>query len=522
MNIELDIKTLRYVLYVRKSTTDESRQVRSIDDQIKDCMALANRLGLQVVTTIKEEKSAKKPHQRPLFRQMLKDLKAKKYDGILAWNPDRLARNMLEGGEIINMIDEDEIADLKFVTHYFTKDANGLMLLGMALVLSKQYSDDLSQKVNRGNRISFEEGKAWAPKHGYIVNENHQYMPDGKNFDLICEAWKMRRDGEALEKIAKYMNDSGYARVVKKSKAKIRMTADILSTQVFVNPFYYGILISEKTGNQVDLREQYDFVPATDEETYRTVQDLYRNRSKPYERRRTTFYPLKMMILCGYCQRPMYAAPSRSEHSGMYLNYRCDNMDCIRNGKEKHIKKTTRAIIILKFIYQLLEQCLQLTEEDYRQYYEDMMAIAAQQREKLLLQRNSKQTILNNISREIKRLALLVGRYEPDSRIAKENSAQIAKLEHEEEDVTQELATIKEQIGNPEEEALTLEDFLNLAKNAAKAVKMGDAIVKDKICRLLFLNLTVDEEKVLSFQAKPPFDRVLKMPSFASGRGAGN
>ena len=243
MNIELDIKTLRYVLYVRKSTTDESRQVRSIDDQIKDCMALANRLGLQVVTTIKEEKSAKKPHQRPLFRQMLKDLKAKKYDGILAWNPDRLARNMLEGGEIINMIDEDEIADLKFVTHYFTKDANGLMLLGMALVLSKQYSDDLSQKVNRGNRISFEEGKAWAPKHGYIVNENHQYMPDGKNFDLICEAWKMRRDGEALEKIAKYMNDSGYARVVKKSKAKIRMTADILSTQVFVNPFYYGILL---------------------------------------------------------------------------------------------------------------------------------------------------------------------------------------------------------------------------------------------------------------------------------------
>lgn len=522
MDIELDITTLRYVLYVRKSTTDESRQVRSIDDQIKDCMALAKRLSLQVVAVIKEEKSAKKPHQRPQFRQMLKDLKAKKYDGILAWNPDRLARNMLEGGEIINMIDEDEIADLKFVTHYFTKDANGKMLLGMAFVLSKQYSDDLSQKVTRGNRRSFEEGKAWSPKHGYILDENHQYRPDGKNFDLICESWKMRKDSESLEKIAKYMNDNGYARVVKKSKAKIRMTADILSTQVFVNPFYYGILISEKTGNQVDLREQYDFVPATDEETYRMVQDLYRNRSKPYDRRRTTFYPLKMMILCGYCQRPMYAAPSRSEHSGVYLNYRCDNKDCIRNDKSKNIKKTTRAIIIFKFIYQLLAESLHLTEEDYNQYYEDMTAIATQQREKLLLLRNSKQTILNNISREIKERSLQVGKYELDSRIAKENSAYIAKLEQEEEDVTQELATIKEQIGNPEEEALTLEDFLNLAKNAAKAVKMGDPIVKDRICRILFLNLTVDEEKVLSFQAKPPFDRVLKMPSFASGRGAGN
>lgn len=358
--------------------------------------------------------------------------------------------------------------------------------------------------------------------NGYIVNENHQYVPDGKNFDLICEAWKMRSAGESLEKIAKYMNDSGYSRVVKKSKAKIRMTADILSTQVFVNPFYYGILIQGKNGTQVDLRELYDFVPAIDEETYRNVQDLYRNRPKPYERRRTTFYPLKMMILCGYCQKPMYAAPSRSEHSGVYLNYRCDNKDCLRNDKSKHIKKTTRAIIIFKFIYRLLEESLQLTEEDYNQYYEDMTTIATQQREKLLLQRNSKQTILNTISREINQRALLVGKYEPDSRIAKENSAHIAKLEQEEEEVTQELATIKGQIGNPEEEALTLEDFLNLAKNAAKAVKMGDAIVKNRICRILFLNLTVNEEKVLSFQAKPPFDKVLKMSSFASGRGAGN
>lgn len=62
---------------------------------------------------------------------MLNDLKKGVYDGILAWNPDRLARNMREGGEIIDMIDEEEIKDLKFVTRHFTKDANGKMLLGI-------------------------------------------------------------------------------------------------------------------------------------------------------------------------------------------------------------------------------------------------------------------------------------------------------------------------------------------------------------------------------------------------------
>lgn len=198
---DLDFKQLKYVLYARKSTVDESRQVRSIGDQIDDCIKLKERLGLNVVEILHEEKSAKKPNQRPIFTQMLKDFRQGKYDGILAWNPDRLARNMLEGGQIIDMIDQEQIKDLKFVTHYFTKDANGKMLLGMAFVLSKQYSDDLSQKVTRGVRKSFEEGKSPIPKHGYLRDENKLYRPDGNNFNLIVEAWKMRKAGDSLKKL---------------------------------------------------------------------------------------------------------------------------------------------------------------------------------------------------------------------------------------------------------------------------------------------------------------------------------
>jgi len=101
----IDIRKLRYVLYARKSTEDDTRQVRSIGDQIRDCQKLAQDLDLRVVDIIKETKSAKRPHQRPLFTKMLKDLRAKKYDAILCWHPDRLCRNMLEAGEIIDMLD---------------------------------------------------------------------------------------------------------------------------------------------------------------------------------------------------------------------------------------------------------------------------------------------------------------------------------------------------------------------------------------------------------------------------------
>ncbi len=142
---EIDITKLKYVIYARKSTDDPERQSKSIPDQIAECRLLAKRLGLRVVDSpIKESRSAKKPNNRPRFRELIKDIKKGKYDGIIAWNPDRLARNMLEGGEIIDMVDSETLKDLKFVTHHFTKDANGKMLLGMAFVLSKQYSDKLS------------------------------------------------------------------------------------------------------------------------------------------------------------------------------------------------------------------------------------------------------------------------------------------------------------------------------------------------------------------------------------------
>jgi len=87
----LDYTKLRYALYVRKSTDDESKQLRSLEDQIAECEVLAKRLGIRLVKPyLKEKKSAKLPNNRPVFTQLLKDVRQGTYDGIVAWHPDRL------------------------------------------------------------------------------------------------------------------------------------------------------------------------------------------------------------------------------------------------------------------------------------------------------------------------------------------------------------------------------------------------------------------------------------------------
>ncbi len=509
MGDEIDVTKLKYVLYARKSSIDESRQVRSIPDQIKECQQLAKRLGLHVTKVLEESRSAKTPNIRPVFSQMIKDIEKGLYDAILSWNPDRLARNMLEGGLIVNLIDENVIKDLKFVTHFFTRDANGKMLLGMSFVLSKQYSDDLSQKVTRGVRSRFSEGKVPTPKYGYI-NEKGIYEPDGKNFELICGAWQKRKRGNSIESISDWLNREGLYRIVKKTGQKLGMSTQKLS-EIFEDSFYYGVLVQAK--QQVDLREIYDFQPAVSEEDYNIVQSLSFRRIKPGTPHKIAFYPLRMMILCSFCNNPMYVGPSTSGTGKRYLSYRCDNELCSRH------KKSIRAKEIFKFIYDFLEGGLNLTEIDYKKYYNDMVKISDDKRVKIRMDLNSRQGALKAVRSDIKERSLKIIDYQKDSPIWKINNQKIEELLEKEKQINQDIEELKKQLTDPEKDRLTLEEFLNLSKNASTIVKMADERIKDEICRRIFLNLTVDEKKVMSYQLKEPFATLLKSRSLLPSRG---
>ncbi len=92
---------------------------------------MAQSLGAVVLedNIIQESGSAKASGIRPKFRRMLERISKGELDGIITWHPDRLTRNMLEAGEIIDMLDNYILKDLKFVSHSFTNDPAGKMLL---------------------------------------------------------------------------------------------------------------------------------------------------------------------------------------------------------------------------------------------------------------------------------------------------------------------------------------------------------------------------------------------------------
>lgn len=139
---------MKFIIYCRKSTDSEDRQVLSLESQENELRALAKAKGLQVVEVLIESKSAKKAG-RPVFNDMLKMIERGKVDGIICWKLDRLARNMRDGGVIIDLLQNGIIKEIH--THEGVhRPSDNVLLMSVNLGMANQYIRDLSENVKRG------------------------------------------------------------------------------------------------------------------------------------------------------------------------------------------------------------------------------------------------------------------------------------------------------------------------------------------------------------------------------------
>ncbi|MFA5312226.1 MAG: recombinase family protein, partial [Methanomassiliicoccales archaeon] len=102
----IPVEKVRYCLYARKSTESDEKQALSIDSQVKEMLAIADREKLDIIDIKRESHSAKASGQRPVFNEIIRDLNSSRYTGILTWAPDRLSRNAGDLGTLVDLMDE--------------------------------------------------------------------------------------------------------------------------------------------------------------------------------------------------------------------------------------------------------------------------------------------------------------------------------------------------------------------------------------------------------------------------------
>lgn len=134
-------------------------------------LAIAEREELEIVDIRRESHSAKASGQRPVFNELISDLNAGRYTGILTWAPDRLSRNAGDLGTLVDLMDEKKLHQIRTYGQSFQNSPNEKFLLMILCSQAKLENDNKSINVKRGLRTRCEMGLWPAPAPMGYLNE---------------------------------------------------------------------------------------------------------------------------------------------------------------------------------------------------------------------------------------------------------------------------------------------------------------------------------------------------------------
>ncbi|MFA6594535.1 MAG: recombinase family protein [Candidatus Buchananbacteria bacterium] len=301
---------MKYYLYARKSTEDEERQKMSIEAQLAELADYAQKEGIEVIEKFTESKSAKKPG-RKVFNEMIAKIQASDEPvGLLSWHPDRLARNSVDGGQIIYLIDDGKLASLRFPTFWFEPTPQGLFMLQVSFGQSKYYSDNLSENVKRGIRQKLRRGEWYnlAP-FGYTNNlKTRNIEPDPIKSRIVKKVFKDFATGNhTLKSMGQRLSFWG---VINRSGKTLTKSS---VKRILNNKAYLGIIThrgEEFEGN---------FEPIVSLDIFEAVQNLLNRRARPRKSKKCHYFPFTGLLTCGECGAAITAQWSK----GRYRYYRC-------------------------------------------------------------------------------------------------------------------------------------------------------------------------------------------------------
>jgi DNA invertase Pin-like site-specific DNA recombinase len=364
--IETQIKA-KYCLYARKSTESEERQVLSIDSQIKEMLELAEREGLDVVELKRESHSAKETGQRPVFNEIVDEIKQGKFNAILTWAPDRISRNAGDLGKIVDLMDSGALLEIRTYGQKFSNNPNEKFLLMILGSQAKLENDNRGINVRRGLRTRAEMG-LWvglAPL-GYL---NQKRMD--KKCQVIIDPLRAPAIKKMFEKVAyeKYSGRKLYNYLKHELNFYTRGNKPLTLAGVYRildNPFYYGVFERPVgSGNWYQGKHK----PIINKDLFEKAQAQLKRDKIVRENREFAFTKL---FTCGHCGSGISAEEKYKQLKdgthARYIYYSCSRARD-RNCKNKYIREEELIAELLKILDKV-----NINELGMRQKLEDEIA----------------------------------------------------------------------------------------------------------------------------------------------------
>tara|TARA_R110000824_G_scaffold401771_1_gene615665 strand:+ start:351703 stop:353037 length:1335 start_codon:yes stop_codon:yes gene_type:complete len=289
-------RPVRYCLYARKSTEQDEVQALSIDSQIKEMRELADRDGIEVVEVKRESHSAKETGQRPVFNEIITEIRSGKFDGILTWAPDRISRNAGDLGKIVDLMDAGLLREIRTCNQKFSNNPNEKFLL---MILGSQ-----AKLENDNKRINVKRGLKTRAEMGLLPGVAPIGYQNDKRRDHKCEMFvDPVRSPIVKMMFEKAANDRWSGRKIhawlKEQKFTTKNNKPLSVSSVYLtlrNPFYCGVYEYPRgSGNWYTGKH----TPLITRDLWQAVQEKLTEDHKPKTRKHE--FTFTRMIVCGDC-----------------------------------------------------------------------------------------------------------------------------------------------------------------------------------------------------------------------------
>lgn len=231
---------IHYGLYARKSSERDELQALSIDSQVNEMAQIAKRDDLNVTQIYRESHSAKDSGERPVFNQLIQDIKQDKIQGILTWATDRLSRNAGDLGIMVDLMDQQWLCEIRTYNQVFTNTPNDKFLLMILGSQAKLENDNKSINVKRGLKAKCEMGyRPGVTPLGFLNNKGgdkgqKRVYIDPEKAPVIKEIFERIASGESGRSVLRWLGSTDFTTRTGK-KVVLSSLYNILQ-----NPYYYG------------------------------------------------------------------------------------------------------------------------------------------------------------------------------------------------------------------------------------------------------------------------------------------
>jgi len=334
--------TLKYVAYARKSTDQEEKQITSIEDQLKEIERIGS--GCNIIKTLTEKRSAK-TLGRPIFAEMIQMFLAGKVQGIVCWKLNRLARNPVDGGQILWMLQNGVIKEIRTDDGVYTTQSD-MLILNIHFGMATQFSLNLSKDIKRGLRGKVEKGRrpSVAPL-GYLNSKYHikgleEIQVDEERFPKVRKLFDLMLTGQYNPFQLTQIADKELQLKTRKTRKHISRPMGKSNTyRILTNPFYYGEFeYPEGSGNWY-IGNHKAMITKFE---YDKIQFLLGREGRP--RPKTHIFAYTGLMRCSGCGARITAEEKwkhqKNGNTHHYVYYRCTgnvSKDCIEKSVEVKI-----------------------------------------------------------------------------------------------------------------------------------------------------------------------------------------